>query len=125
MCPSPAAYARLQPWQRPVEEQLRSKGHPYIVDLLWWPGLRANLIRMGGRYDVADAFALLTCCVRVRWPWGKNFLEAKEDGGFGMAPEFYDTFTRIEGWGLTEDVMVRYPAIVDGLDVDAMRFEVV
>ncbi|KAG7284233.1 hypothetical protein NEMBOFW57_010597 [Staphylotrichum longicolle] len=123
ICPTQAAYSHLQPWQLPVQEQLQKK-HPYFIDLLWWPGLRANMINKQHRYDLADAFALFTCCIKVRWAWGKNFLEPGEDGQFRILPEFYDTFTRIEGWGLTDELMTRYPAIVDGLDVDSIRFQV-
>ncbi|KAL0472577.1 hypothetical protein QR685DRAFT_543752 [Neurospora intermedia] len=123
ICPTEAAYSRLQPWQLPVEEQLQKK-HPYFIDLLWFPGLRANMINKQHQYDLADAFALLTCCAKVRWPWGKNFLEPGEDGQFRMVPEFYDTFTRIEGWGLTDELIMRYPAIVDGLDIESIRFRI-
>ena len=123
ICPTQAAYALLQPWQLPVEEQLQKK-HPYFIDLLWWPGLRANMINMQHRYDLADAFALFTCCVKVRWPWGKNMLEPGEDGQFRILPDFYKTFTSIEGWGLTDELMTRYPAIVDGLDVESIRFQI-
>ncbi len=123
ICPTQAAYSRLQPWQLPVEEQLRNK-HPYFVGLLCWPSLRANLINMQHRYDLDDAFALFTCCVRVRWPWGKNFLEPGEDGQFRILPEFYETFTSIDGWGLTDELMMRYPVIVDGLDIESIRVQV-
>ncbi|KAK3502436.1 hypothetical protein B0T13DRAFT_445762 [Neurospora crassa] len=123
ICPTEAAYSRLQPWQLPVEKQLQKK-HSYFIDLLWFPGLRANMINKQHQYDLADAFALLTCCAKVRWPWGKNFLEPGEDGQFRMVPEFYDTFTRIEGWGLTDELMMRYPAIVDGLDIESICFRI-
>ncbi len=123
ICPTQAAYSLLQPWQLPVEEQLQKK-HPYFIDLLWLPGLRANMINMQHRYDLADAFALFTCCVKVRWPWGKNILEPGEDGQFRILPDFYKTFTRIDGWGLTDELMTRYPAIVDGLDIESIRFQV-
>lgn len=123
ICPTEAAYSRLQPWQLPVEEQLQKK-HPYFIDLLWLPGLRATIINKQHQYDLADAFALFTCCAKVRWPWGKKFLEPGEDGQFRMVPEFYDTFTRIDGWGLTDELIMRYPAIVDGLDIESIRFQI-
>lgn len=123
ICPTQAAYSHLQPWQLPVVEQLQ-KRHPYFVDMLFWPGLRANMINRPHHYDLADAFSLFTCCVKVRWPWGKNFLEPDEDGQFRILPEFYDTFTRIDGWGLTDELIMRYPAIVDGLDIDSVRIQI-
>jgi hypothetical protein len=76
ICPTQEAYSRLQPWQRLVEAQLRTR-HPYFVDLLWWPVLRTNVIDMQHRYDVADVFALLTYYIKVPVAVGQELPRAR------------------------------------------------
>lgn len=113
--PSEARFARLRDFQRPVPEQL-CQPHPYYVDFYVWPALRANLIRHRGAYDDRAVVGLMSCCLKVRWPWNAPFLEPNDDDQLVLKPEFYDTITNLGGWGLTKEFFDRYPFLVEGLD---------
>lgn len=73
-------FAALCDFQRPVGEQL-ARPHHFFIDFIWWPRLRANMIKHADLYDPADAMALLTCCQKVRWPWREPLLLPSDDGG--------------------------------------------
>ena len=44
------------------------------------------------------------------------------EGTFVLKKEFYDTFMSVEGWGLTGEFMRAYPELMEGLDVDTIRY---
>lgn len=121
--PSPENYARLQEFQVPVPEQL-NHGHPYFVDFVHWPELRARMIQHVGVYNPQDVLGMFLCCVKLRWPWGQNFLEPEENGTLKMRQDFFDTITSLDGWGLTDDFIQRFPLLVQGLNFSAMRYRV-
>ncbi|KAI1141841.1 hypothetical protein F5Y05DRAFT_274866 [Hypoxylon sp. FL0543] len=121
--PSEERFSRLHDFQRPVPEQLRYP-HAFFADFIIWPRLRANLIKNQHTYDRQDMVGMLTCCLKVRWPWNKPFLQPTDEGQLVIQPDFYNTFTKPEGWGLTREFLNRYPALIDGLDTTSIHYEV-
>lgn len=119
--PSPENYGRLQEFQVPVPEQLE-QAHSYFIDFVFWPKLRANMIRHESLHSPEDVLGMFLCCVKLRWPWGQNFLEPKEDGTLVMRQDFFETFTSLDGWGLTDDFFQKFPILGQGLNMNAMRY---
>lgn len=122
--PIPKNYARLQDFQIPVPEQLEH-GHPYFIDFVHWPELRARMIQHAAVYNPQDVLGMYLCCVKLRWPWGQNFLEPKDDGTLRMRQDYLETITSLDGWGLTDDFIQRFPLLTQGLNLSAMRFRLV
>ncbi|KAE8382019.1 hypothetical protein BDV26DRAFT_49797 [Aspergillus bertholletiae] len=126
MSPSPATYANIPPFLRPVPDQLQIM-HPLVLDNVPWPQLRVNLIR---HWDVFrevrdDLFGLFSCCVKVRWPWGESILERNSDNELCIKQKFFETFMSETGWGLTPEFIQRYPQLLAGVDVRAITYELV
>lgn len=119
--PSPETFARLVPFQRPVAIQLQ-KGHPAALDLMPWPQLRTNLIKNWMKFDFVEFAGYMSCCIKVRWPWGEDVLERDGEDRFQVRREFMEVFTRESGWGLTTEFIQRYPEFVVGMDVENVRF---
>lgn len=63
-----------------------------------------------------------SCCVKVRWPWGKDVLERDADDNLRVRSEFSDVFTQESGWGVTGEFIEKYPELLEGMDVEAVRF---
>ncbi|KAI1372286.1 hypothetical protein F4677DRAFT_270157 [Hypoxylon crocopeplum] len=122
--PSEARFSRLHDFQKPVPEQL-CQPHPYFVDFALWPKFRSNLVTLRDTYILQDVVGMLSCCLRVRWPWNKAFLEPDDNGRLVLRADFYNTFTRLEGWGLTEEFIDRFPSLVAGLDPASIRYDFV
>lgn len=121
--PSPENYGRLQEFQIPVKEQLEH-AHSYFIDFVFWPKLRANMIQHEHLYSPEDVLGMFLCCVKLRWPWGQNFLEPKEDGTLQMRQDFLDTFTSLDGWGITDDFFQKFPSLSQGMNMNAMRYRI-
>ncbi|KAB8215265.1 hypothetical protein BDV33DRAFT_195355 [Aspergillus novoparasiticus] len=100
--PSQEPFGRLLEFQRPINDQLQ-RPHPRCIDFVMWPVLRANLVKAFHKYDLKMVFAAFICSLRIRWPWGKSFLQPDMTNSWQVHKEFYDTFTRIEGWGLSDE----------------------
>ena len=115
MQPSEERFARLRDFQRPTLEQLQTP-HRYFVDFTFWPQLRINMIKYHGVYDDHAVAGLLSCSIKVRWPWNLAFLEPDDNGEFVLKQDYYDAFTDLRGWGLTEEFFNRFPLLVEGLD---------
>lgn len=122
--PTEARYIQLPSFLKPIREQIQYE-HPGCLDGLIWPRLRANLILRQDCYDMEELAGFLACCMKVRWPWGKNFLEPKDDGAFVVRKDFHDTFTSVEGWGLTSEFMRAYPELMEGIDLGKIHYQVV
>lgn len=120
--PNPSTFARLAPFQRPVAAQLEHS-HPAAVDMLLWPQLRVNLIKNWDKYDFMELGGYMSCCTKVRWPWGEGMLERDADDNLQMRRDFFDVFTRESGWGLTPEFIDRYPGLLEGMDIEALRFQ--
>lgn len=121
--PSPENYARLQEFQIPVLEQLEH-AHSYFIDFVFWPKLRASMIVHESLNSPEDVVGMFLCCVKLRWPWGQNFLEPKEDGTLRMRQDFFETFTSLDGWGITDDFFQKFPDLCQGLNMNAMRYRI-
>lgn len=120
--PSEERFARVPEFQHPTMEQL-CRPHPHYIDFLFWPVLRANLVKNQGVYDDLDVVGMTTCCIKVRWPWNAPFLEPNDDNQFVLKPEFFDTITKLGGWGLTKEFLDRFPLLVEGID-PSVRYEI-
>lgn len=121
--PSEERFSRLQDFQKPVPEQL-CYPHAFFADFMIWPALRANLIKYQHTYDRDDMVGMLTCCLKVRWPWNKPYLLPTDDGHLVIRSEFYDIFTKLEGWGLTREFIDQYPVLFDGVDTASIHYEI-
>lgn len=121
--PSPSTFAKLAPFQRPLMVQLQQR-HPASLDLIPWPQMRANLIKNWTKYDLVELTSYMSCCTKVRWPWGEDMLERDADDNLRMRQDFHDVFTRESGWGLTTEFIDKYPELLEGMDVEALRFQI-
>ncbi|RYC56420.1 hypothetical protein CHU98_g9786 [Xylaria longipes] len=119
--PSECRFSLLQEFQHPVSEQLCTP-HPYFIDHIVWPRLRINLIKTQHIYDPRDVLGLLTCCMKVRWPWNETFLEPANNGEFILRADFRETFMKLEGWGLTKEFLDRFPLLAQDLDVTSILY---
>ncbi|PKX89791.1 bZIP transcription factor [Aspergillus novofumigatus IBT 16806] len=122
--PNPATFARLAPFQQPLMTQIQ-QGHPIALDFINLPQLRVNIIRNWTKYDYTELTGYLCCCTKVRWPWGKDVLERDADDNLQIRQEFFEVFTRESGWGLTSEFIDKYPELMEGLDVEALRFRMI
>lgn len=121
--PSPETYARLAAFQHPTLAQLQ-RGHPIGFDLLPWPQLRSSLALNWHKYDYAELVGYLSCCMKVRWPWGEEVLEPDEEDNMQIRPEFLDVFTSESGWGLTDEFISKYPELLQGMNIETLRFDI-
>ncbi|KAH8432789.1 bZIP transcription factor [Aspergillus melleus] len=119
--PNPTTFARLPPFMRPVVAQFQ-RGHPNAFDLPVWPQLRRNLIKRWRQYDYFELVGYLSCCARVRWPFAEPILERDASDNLQIRQDFLDTVTRESGWGLTSEFIDKYPELLEGMDVEAVRF---
>lgn len=119
--PDPATFARLAPFHRPIEPQFQVD-HPRAIDMVVWPQMRANLLKNWTSYDFMDVMGYLSCCTKLRWPWGKPILERDPDDDLQMRDDYLETITRESAWGLTPEFIERYPELVEGMDVEGIRF---
>ncbi|KAE8368389.1 hypothetical protein BDV27DRAFT_45448 [Aspergillus caelatus] len=124
--PSPATYANIPPFLRPVPDQLQIT-HPMVLDNIPWPQIRMNLVRHWDLFrDMRDdLFGLFSCCVKVRWPWGESILERNSNNELCIKEKFFETFMSEAGWGLTPEFMQRYPQLLAGVDLGAITYELV
>ncbi|GMG24733.1 unnamed protein product [Aspergillus oryzae] len=122
--PSPATYANVPPFLRPVPDQLQIP-HPMVLDNIPWPQVRVNLIRHWDMFrDMRDdLFGLFSCCVKVRWPWGESILERNSHNELCIKERFFETFMSETGWGITPEFMQRYPQLFAGVDLGAITCE--
>lgn len=121
--PTPATFARLAPFQHPLPIQLE-QDHFGGIDMIIWPQMRLNMIRHWGEVDLLEVFDFLAACMKVRWPWNKDMLERDADDNLQLREDFRQMFSSEDGWGLTAEFIDRYPMLVEGMDVEALRFEI-
>lgn len=119
--PNPTTFARLPPFMQPIVAQFQ-RGHPNALDFPVWPQLRRNLIKRWHLYDYFELVGYLSCCARVRWPFGEPILERDASDNLQIRQEFLDTVTQESGWGLTSEFIDKYPELLEGMDVEAVRF---
>ncbi|KAE8331420.1 hypothetical protein BDV39DRAFT_168762 [Aspergillus sergii] len=120
---SAESFARLPVFMRPTLAQVQHL-HVSCIDHLVFPRIRANLVRhCGCDIDKAKAvFALLSCCLKVRWKWGEPIVEPDENDRIQVRESFYNTFMSIQGWGITSEFIDTYPEMVEGMDISSLRY---
>ncbi|EED14378.1 conserved hypothetical protein [Talaromyces stipitatus ATCC 10500] len=121
--PTPATFARLVPFQHPTPLQLE-QDHFGGIDMMIWPKMRENMIRRWHELDFVEVFDFLSCCMKVRWPWNKDMLERDAEDNLQIREDFRQIFSREDGWGLTAEFIDRYPMLLEGMDLEALRFEI-
>ena len=121
--PSPATFACLPSFLHPTMAQIQHS-HPVGLDLLPWPQLRSNLAENWHKYDYMELTGYLSCCMKVWWPWGQGILERDELDELQICQGFLDVFTKESGWGLTSEFIAKYPELLEGMDIEAVRFQI-
>lgn len=121
--PTPATFARLVPFQHPIPLQLE-QDHFGGIDMIVWPQMRVNMIRNWGKIDLLEVFDFLAACMKVRWPWNKDMLERDADDNLQLREDFKQIYSKEDGWGLTAEFIDRYPMLLEGMDAEALRFEI-
>lgn len=51
-------------------------------------------------------------------------LERDERDDLQICQDFLDAFTEESGWGLTSEFIAKYPELLDGMDVEVVRFQI-
>lgn len=121
--PSECRFKRVPEFLRPMPEQLRH-AYPACINTIVFPQLRVNLMSKHNLYHLNEVLGMLSCCIKVRWPWGKNFLTPSDDAGLHISREFYNTFMTLSGWGLTGEFISKYPRLLEQIDVETVRYRV-
>ncbi|OJZ88759.1 hypothetical protein ASPFODRAFT_44482 [Aspergillus luchuensis CBS 106.47] len=99
-------------------------GHPVGLDFITWPQLRSNLAQNWYKYDYMGFTGYLSCCMKVRWPWGQGILVRDERDDLQICEGILDVFTKESGWGLTSEFIAKYPELLEGMNVEALRFQI-
>lgn len=121
--PTRENFAKMPHFLRPTAEQI-SQPHPARVDALPWPSLRLALMNQHSDSQLDETLELLACCVKIRWPWGKEFLRMRDDGSRQLVDEFLKTLMSLDGWGITREFAVAYPHLIDGLNLHIIEYNV-
>jgi hypothetical protein len=120
--PNPSTFSQLPTYIRPVAMQIERGQHKGLPFLLW-PKVKANLVENWSKYNFGELMQYLTTCTKVRWPWFNDYLERDSDDNILLKREFYETFIHPDGWGLTSEFIERYPELLEGMDVEAVRWD--
>lgn len=121
--PTRERYERLPAFYRPTDRQLERE-HPPQCDICVWPVVRHHLMEEYGKPGWHETLIMLSCCIKLRWPWGQEILEPGEDDGLRMRDDFVHTFTSIDGWGLTPEFIQQHPQWVVGLDLERVTYTI-
>ncbi|KAJ5108274.1 hypothetical protein N7456_004949 [Penicillium angulare] len=125
VAPSPETYEQIPMCFRPTEDQMTTP-HPLALSWIPWPKVRLNVIRQWQIYkmDQESLFGLLSCCVKIRWPWGVKILERDSRNELCIKPAFLELFMKEEGWGVTPEFISRFPQLMTGVDVSSIVFTI-
>lgn len=121
--PTRENFERIPHFLRPTVEQT-SQRHPARIDMVPWPGLRLALMKEPSDSQLDETLELLACCLKLRWPWGKEFLQMKDDGSRRLVDEFLKTLMSLDGWGITREFAVVYPDLIQGLNLHIIEYNV-
>lgn len=119
--PTRENFARVPHFLRPTAEQI-SQPHPARIDTIPWPNLRLALMNEHSESQLDETLELLACCLKLRWPWGKEFLRMRDDGSRELVDEFLKMVMSLEGWGITREFAVAYPHLVEGLKLHIIEY---
>lgn len=121
--PTRENFARIPHFLRPTAEQI-SQPHPPRIDMVPWPSLRLALMNQHLDSQLDETLELLACCLKLRWPWGKEFLRMRDDGSRELVDEFLKMVMSLDGWGITREFAVAYPHLVEGLKLHIIEYNV-
>lgn len=121
--PTRENFAKVPHFLRPTPEQI-SQPHPARLDMIPWPSLRLALMNLRSDSQLDETLELLACCLKLRWPWGKEFLRMRDDGSRQLVDEFLKTLMSLDGWGITREFAVAYPHLIDGLNLHIIEYNV-
>jgi hypothetical protein len=122
-CPTPESFINLPSNMWPVREQMNTP-HESCCDEVLWPQLRVNMIRKLDKPKIQESFSYLSCCMKVRWPWGEEVLCRNEANELLVRPEFKAVFMSLEGWGMTLEFMQRFPELVEHMDCNTILYNI-
>lgn len=114
--PTRENFERIPHFLRPVPEQI-SQPHPARLDMVPWPSFRLALMNQQSDSELDETLELLACCIKLRWPWGKEFLQMRDDGSRQLVDEYLELLLSSDGWGITREFAVVYPHLIKGLDL--------
>ena len=117
------AYQRLPAFLRPLLQQLQTI-HPILCDLIAWPQMRLNLLAKRDGTSTTDVIALMSCCIKVRWPWGEPVLDRGPDNELRIREDFKQVFMSEQGWGVTPEFAERHPELLEGLDLNSIAIDI-
>lgn len=121
--PTRENFEKIPYFLRPVPEQI-SQPHPARLDMVPWPSLRLALMNQHSDSQLDETLELLACCLKLRWPWGKEFLQMREDGSRQLVDEFLKLLMSLDGWGITREFAVVYPHLIEGLNLHIIEYNV-
>lgn len=121
--PTRENFERIPHFLRPVPEQI-SQPHPARLDMVPWPSLRLALMNQQSESQLDETLELLACCLKLRWPWGKEFLQMRDDGSRQLVDEFLKLLMSLDGWGITREFAVVYPHLIEGLNLHIIEYNV-
>lgn len=121
--PTRENFARIPHFLRPTREQIRQP-HPPRIDMVPWPSLRLALMNEHSDSQLDETLELLACCLKLRWPWGKEFLRMRDDGSRELVDEFLKMVMSLDGWGITREFAVAYPHLVEGLKLHIIEYNI-
>ncbi|KAI7774356.1 hypothetical protein LA080_008855 [Diaporthe eres] len=121
--PTRENFARMPHFLRPTAEQI-IQPHPPRIDMIPWPSLRIALMSQHSDSQLDEILELLACCLKLRWPWGKEFLRMRDDGSRELVDEFLQMVMSLDGWGITREFAVAYPNLVEGLKLHIIEYNV-
>lgn len=116
----PASYAMLPVYFVPTPRQLVQR-HDFPIDIIPWPRMRENIIRLGSQYDLEKVFSLLASTQRLSREFKTTNYVHRRDGGDFIIDERFETYIMHHGaWLLHEKFWKEYPELVNGLDANIM-----
>ncbi|KAF7594632.1 hypothetical protein BBP40_008722 [Aspergillus hancockii] len=120
--PNPVTFSQLPHIIRPVATEIE-RGQHMGVPFLLWPQLKVKLAQNWSKYNFAEIMECMARSSKVRWSPSKDYLERDCHDNIQVMREFYETFTNPYGWGLTSKFITKYPELMEGLDVEAVRWD--
>jgi hypothetical protein len=124
--PSPASYARLPVYMRPVRRQLEIP-HPSWSDAVYFPLLRDRVMADQPRYISNEFITSYTESVRIRWPSRAEpnalIFTMTEDGWLGLTPGFQAAVRDFRCWMMSPKFFRRFPECQPLVQVSVQALE--
>ncbi|KAE8356863.1 hypothetical protein BDV28DRAFT_41766 [Aspergillus coremiiformis] len=120
--PTPLARSYLPTFLQPLAEQVR-QGQKNQIMFFVWPQIKLNLLEHWDTIDKVELYKDAASSCKVRWPSSNSIWDWDRDDNILIKPEFFQTFMNPHGWGLASGFIDKYPQLMKGLDVEAVRFD--